>query len=496
MSAVRQFGGLIVSLLFFQYYVIAQGRTSNWIFGNGIHINYEDNIPYILPVVNSYVAREGAACISDIEGELLFYSNTIRVWNANFQPLLNSDTLPALATPPSSSKTNGSLFLPWPGDSSDQYFAFLQMNDLDNRLYCSKIDRLLDGGLGAVLDDFKNIAVWDHNVCEQLLAIKHANGRDWWIVSRMGYLTSSQMCVSLLTPDSLLNQGIQSAGFEGAYAGEMTASLDGSMIAIAAYDGTCFPHPPIIGLYNFDRCSGTITIKDTMFTRECYIACYGLAFAPSGNKLYYSTDGRISLYQIDTRDMELKDSLVFRLAGPSVFLMGSGQLELNSNGEIIMSYRKGNPTSGSDFLAQHLAVVRFPELDGLSCAVDTFGIFLDGFQNTHFSLPNFANYDLGPLVGSPCDTLSPPQDTIQTGLYHHPMPIWSIHPTVGAGTYTIVSPEAGLLVVYDLYGREVLRQLHEERTTFDLTAQPAGIYLVYMRAADGSQSLPRKIVRH
>jgi hypothetical protein len=41
----------------------------------------------------------------------------------------------------------------------------------------------------------------------------------------------------------------------------------------------------------------------------------------------------------------------------------------------------------------------------------------------------------------------------------------------------------------------VLRQWHEERSTFDLTAQPAGVYLVYLRAVDGTQTLPRKVVR-
>jgi hypothetical protein len=59
----------------------------------------------------------------------------------------------------------------------------------------------------------------------------------------------------------------------------------------------------------------------------------------------------------------------------------------------------------------------------------------------------------------------------------------------------VTNGHASWLVVHDLYGREVLRQWHEERSTFDLTAQPAGVYLVYLRAADGTQTLPRKIVR-
>ena len=92
----------------------AQGRTANWIFGDGYHIKYADGEPEVLPFIPGFTAFEGASCISDKNGNLLFYSNTIRIWNANFEPLWNSDTLPALARPPSSSKTNGSMILPWP----------------------------------------------------------------------------------------------------------------------------------------------------------------------------------------------------------------------------------------------------------------------------------------------------------------------------------------------------------------------------------------------
>ena len=474
----------------------AQGRTANWIFGDGYHIKYTDGEPEVMPFVPGYVSKEGASCISDTSGELMFYSNTIRVWNRNFQPLYNSDTLPALDSPPSSSKTNGSIFLPWPGDTLDRFFAFLQMNDADNRLYCSKIDRDLDGGLGGIMVDFKNVPVWTHPICEQLTAIKHANGRDWWILARKGYPISTQISLALLTPQGLESYEAQPAGFNGAFSGEMTASVDGSMVAIASNDGNCSPAPPIVALYDFDRCLGILTLKDTLRTRECHIESYGLAFSESGGKLYFSTSDKISLYQISTLDSVLTDSLIFKLSGPLFFIYRSGQLELDINGRINMVFLRPSVSSGFEGLVDHLAVVRDPDQEGVACNLDTFGVSLNERDNSFLSLPNFANYDLGPLVGSPCDTLSP-QDTTQTGIPSTQIPAlpFSISPTLGSGWFIMEGPRSGWAIVYDLYGREIDREWHEERTTFDLTNQPAGVYLVVLRRDDGNQSLPQKIIR-
>ncbi|MBI1191779.1 MAG: hypothetical protein GC205_01205 [Bacteroidetes bacterium] len=495
MSILLRFTVLAGAVLFIQSGTYAQSRTANWIFGEGYHINYTDGEPEVLPFIDGFRSSEGAACISDTSGSLLFYSNTIRVWNANFQPLWNSDTLPAIASPPSSSKTNGSLFLPWPGDSSDRYFAFFQMNDLDNRLYCSKIDRTLDGGLGGILDEFKNVLVWDEPICEQLQAVKHGNGRDWWIIARKFPTPSDQITLVLLNQEGFQEREFQGAGFVGGGGGEFVASSDGSKIALATTN-SCFPAPPTIAMYDFDRCSGQLTLVDTMLTRVCGNLCYGLAFSPSGKYLYYSTADKIALYQIGISDSRLYGTLLLRLGGPSFFLFRGGQLESNSNGEILFSFKREVLSAGIDGLSNHLAVIRHPELEGLSCYVDTFGIYLNGRENSTFSLPNFANYDLGPLVGSPCDTLSQ-QDTTQTGLHHSPLQnlSWSINPSISSGSFTVTGGPASWLIVHDLYGREVLRQWHEGSTPFDLTAKAAGFYLVYLRAADGTQTLPRKIVK-
>jgi|GEM_PF-357836 len=489
-------GWLLLGALFLPMISSAQGRTANWIFGDGYHVKYTEGEPEVLPFVEDYAAWEGASCISDATGQLLFYSNSVSIWNRDFEYLWNSDIIVPTDVYSTSSVTNGSIFLPFPGDSTESVYIYFYIDKDDNKLYYSLIDLSLDEGRGGVVEGFKNINLFEFAVCEQLLAIKHGNGRDWWVVVRKGNSESTQFSTLLLTPNGFLDAFNQPAGFRGAVAGELTASLDGSKVAVATTGAVCFPNRPIIALYDFDRCTGLLELVDTLRTRECFVNCYGLAFSQSGSKLYYSTADKIGLYQIDATLPVLRDSLILKLSGPSFFLFSGGQLELNSNGEIIMVYGRAPGTEGIDGLTSHLGVIRYPELVGLACNFDTFGIDLNGRENLTYSLPNFANYDLGPLVGSPCDTLSP-QDTTQTGLFNPPKPIenWSVFPTASSGLYTLQSDQAGWLIVHDLYGREVLRQWHEQTTPFDLTAQPAGLYLVHLRAADGTATLPRKIVR-
>ncbi len=53
--------------------------------------------------------------------------------------------------------------------------------------------------------------------------------------------------------------------------------------------------------------------------------------------------------------------------------------------------------------ANYLHVINHPDLPGEACDVQQHSIELPTYNL--FSLPNFPNYRLGPLAGSPCDTI-------------------------------------------------------------------------------------------
>ncbi|MBL0050339.1 MAG: T9SS type A sorting domain-containing protein [Bacteroidetes bacterium] len=53
----------------------------------------------------------------------------------------------------------------------------------------------------------------------------------------------------------------------------------------------------------------------------------------------------------------------------------------------------------------NLSVINSPDSLGAACNFQPFSFYLGG-KRTYWGLPNNPDYDLGPLVGSPCDTLS------------------------------------------------------------------------------------------
>ncbi|MBI1192992.1 MAG: hypothetical protein GC205_07455 [Bacteroidetes bacterium] len=483
---------LIVVLLCFGRVVHSQGHAANWVFGDGFHIEFDEAGPNVLPFIENYYAFEGASSISTKTGELLFYSNTINIWNREFAPLFNSDTLPYTGLIPTTTKSNGSLLLPWPGDSLDRYFAFYTMDEAESKIRLSQIDRYLDMGLGGIVDSFKYKDIFGVGVAEQMTAVRHANGRDWWIICRKGQIESNEFIVALHTPLGIDHWELQDAGFLAGFAGELVSSKDGSFLALTAI-GICPEVPSMIGLFSFDRCEGRVQFIDSILTQSCAEGPYGIVFSADGLSLFYSTIKRVRVYQLRLVDDVLVDSLMFTIPG-SAFLVESGSLERGKDDEVYISYRLVNTISGLMGVSNHLGKIYMNEFGDY--LFDTLFLPLNGRENPTFSLPNFANYDLGPLVGSPCDTLSP-QDTTKTGFQSSPLQniSWSVDPSISSGNYTVTGGSGRWLVVHDLYGREVLRLWHEGTTPFDLTTQPAGLYLVHLRGVDGTRSLPQKIVR-
>ncbi|MBL0052598.1 MAG: T9SS type A sorting domain-containing protein [Bacteroidetes bacterium] len=119
--------------------------------------------------------------------------------------------------------------------------------------------------------------------------------------------------------------------------------------------------------------------------------------------------------------------------------------QLGPDGKIYIS--TGNSTFS-------LHVIDQPDSTDTLCNVLQHSLSLGRFNVT---IPNFPNYDLGPLAGSPCDTLGleKPNPTWGLGsLRIFPNPAnsyFNIH-------YDIPTNENLLFVLYDSYGKEVLRK--------------------------------------
>ncbi|MBI1191881.1 MAG: hypothetical protein GC205_01715 [Bacteroidetes bacterium] len=468
-----------------------QGHDSHWVFGNGNHLEFTAGGPEVRAAIVGYSAFEAATAISDQEGELVLFSNNVQFWGSDLNIIAGTDSLnPGPSGINGSTRTNACIALPWPGDSSDNLFVVIYTNELSGKVHYSLFDKTLNGGKTGLVSGVVNLSVWKNEVAESVTAIRHGNGRDWWVIARTYGNKSDSILVALMDPTGITYHNDYSIGFEAVRSGEMSPSPMGDQLAISfsADGGSKF-----FGVFEFNRCDGSIQILDTLLP-SVNGGFYGVTYSLDGESIYANSTSRHKLYKIQLSAGVLTDSLLYTFPGEDFFINQGGQLQLAPDGKVYQVNVKLSASGGLPIYPEFLAVINEPNRGVLYCAFDTFGVYLDGLPTIGvYSLPNFANYNLGPLVGSPCDTLSP-QDTTQTSI-QPVFPIqgeWSITPSISSGWYQLNSTKEGWLLVQDLYGREVVRRWFSGTTPFDLTGLPAGVYVATV-AIEGS--LKQKVQR-
>jgi hypothetical protein len=347
-------------------------------------------------------------------------------------------------------------------------------------LYYTLIDINQDSGLGGVIS--KNNIIVSDSLSWGIAACKHANGRDWWV---LGMKDSSDVIYKILyTADGVSNISTQSLGFfpipieNGAQIG---FSLDGSMFVCNTYDNPVARNSSVI-LCDFDRCNGNFTNTRTIpVSSGEYI--WGMSFSPNGQYLYASTSSYI--FQINTSTLAVDtvavyDGFSFPIPNAATTFMHQ---YLAANGKIYL-------TSGNG--VQHLHEINYPDSAGLACDVQQHAVFLGVW---HFrSVPNHPNYNLGPVLGSVCDSLS-------VGLAEqlHDFHFGMAPNPVSEGwvklSYLLPQNAAGLLEIYSLTGQRVLAQNLPPWSTLQLVQLPAlenGFYTVVI--SSGASRSAKKLV--
>jgi hypothetical protein len=169
---VRKSLTFILSLIAF--FAFAQKEAYIWYFGNNAAIDFNSGSPVALTnsAMNQY---EGVSSIADDNGNLLFYTNGVYVWNANHQLMPNGTGLGG-----NQSTTQSALIVQQPG-STTLYYLFTADFELGPDGYnYSIIDISLNGGLGDVT--LKNTLIYTPS-SEKLTAVNNSNGSDVWIIT-------------------------------------------------------------------------------------------------------------------------------------------------------------------------------------------------------------------------------------------------------------------------------------------------------------------------
>ena len=206
----------------------AQAEFSKWYFGQNAGLDFASSPPTVL--TNGMMATgEGCATISDVNGNLLFYTDGVTVYDNTHSVMANGTGLFG-----HSSSTQSALIVKQPGNINIYYiFTVTQVGGFQGANY-SIVDMNLAAGLGSVM--VKNSTLYVPS-CEKQVAVRHCNSKDVWIVSHE--YNSNKFRSYLLTSAGLNTVAVVTAigetitGNGAATLGQMKISPDGKKLAIA-----------------------------------------------------------------------------------------------------------------------------------------------------------------------------------------------------------------------------------------------------------------------
>jgi hypothetical protein len=409
--------------------------------------------------------------ITTASGELLFSTNGSFIASALGDTMLNGSGLsPSWYTSQYQEGfaiPQGALIIPWP-ELPDLYYLFHTTIDVwatasASRLYYSLIDMSQENGLGAVVTK-NQVLIEDDLNSGKLSAVRHANGRDWWVFSHK--LNSNEFYRLLVTPDGVQVDGSQSTGITWpSDAGQVCFTSVGDKFAYFYED---------LEVLSFDRCTGLFGAS-LFTTGDQFDYGRGVAFSPSGRFLYLSTD--FDVYQFDTEADDIANSEVHIAHWDSTYSPFPPFAALFSNMQLAPD---GKIYIGTGNSTQVLHVIHNPDEPGLACNMEQHGIQLERYFSN--SLPNHPNYHLGPVDGSVCDSLG-----ITVGVQEQDVVVAvRAYPNPSIGTFNLsyaAQPVRGMLEVRNTAGQLVLREPLPQWSTVhrvELQAAP-GMYHAQLR---------------
>ncbi len=390
-------------------FVSAQDWGRYWCFGDSAGINFSDLSNPTMFTTYLDCAQSNTSIGDSLNGLLMYahmnywpyYLQGIQrqtvIHNSSHQIMINGDSLIGIAF------HNGLIFIPKP-DNDSVFYLFQYGFNQSAGLYYSVIEPYFNNNQGRVIQKNVSLPLTIPQLQWGLLGVKHGNGSSWWIISRNGF-QSNKFNVFLVTPDSVLGPYEQNIGtVTSTDAGMLSISKQGDKIALVNSSG-------FIETYTFDRCTGIIGNPIT-FAGQPFSRYFGCEFSPNGNLLYVSNSNNIfggdslRLYQFDLTQPNPGSTLqvIYQEPVPA----SGGLLKRGPDDKIYFTclYEFGwpYPDSCRNIYNENLGVIHNPNNAGLSCNFAPFSFYLGG-KRTYWNLPNNPNFLLGPLAGSPCDTL-------------------------------------------------------------------------------------------
>ncbi|MNK06536.1 Microbial collagenase precursor [compost metagenome] len=399
---------------------LAQKEADNWVFGISAGIHFEDNGNVSILSGTAIQTNEGCSSISDINGNLLFYTDGRNVWDRNnvLMPNGNYELGTGLLGDPSG--TQSAIIVPKKNDPNIYYIFTvdephqenaavypnqftgsyegggsvpLEDDGFNNGLNYSIVDISIIGSNGSIGDittrnvhlvtyDPNNTEEIKYKCSEKVTSVRKSDGTGYWVITHFVdkfysfEITGTGINTTPITTQ--LAPIVPTSGYRRNAIGCIKASPNGKKIAIghvqiSTITGSTEQNGAVY-LYDFNDLNGTLVNPIAVSTNTMP---YGVEFSPKSKKLYVSYDNSVTgfggIHQYDLLSKDIPGSDIF--IGSTI---QSGTLQLGPNGKI---YRAVVNTNTLD-------VIDSPEEIGTLCNYIPGGVNL-GAGVCFFGLPPF-----------------------------------------------------------------------------------------------------------
>ena len=409
----------------------SQAEASHWYFGNGAGLIFDVTAGTVTPTADAASTintNEGCSSISDVSGNLLFYTDGRNVWDKTHTIMPNADYDSGFGLLGDPSSTSSGLIVPKPGNP-DQYYIFTvdephhqnayafpnqgpadengnpvafyfdsnggipeEDDGYNNGFAYSLVDLTLNGGNGDVVSSEKNVQLTTYNPTEQaedsykcsekITAVEHADGQSYWVLTHFRdqfyAFRIDNTGVNTNAVISTVGPLITELGYRRNGIGYMKASPDGSKIVVCHRQngntqGQNANNTGSVWLYDFDNSTGQISTFNAinLFPNS---GPYGVEFSPDSSKVYVSVNNSVVQFDISDPDPATTQTTVYNGFN---FI---GAIQLGPDGKIYVANSANSQT---------LDVINAPDELGFACDYDINGQPLANGTFSNIGLPPF-----------------------------------------------------------------------------------------------------------
>jgi hypothetical protein len=418
---MRRFTFLIGVIIIFlsNKFIFAQREGHIWLFSDytGLDFNSGSAAPIsskIYPIQTSG-GRLHTSTYSDKNGNLKFYENLMLPNNPGFVGIF--DNRDSLVIGPNFNLNNlfdvdkrfDTRFLPFRGNHKTAY-VYIDIDPPQSTLNYIVLSDTIRDGIGGVWEDSVKVISRDSLVSWGLGCVRHANGRDWWVVTHE--FLSDTFIIAIFTPDTAYVVHKQRIGsFQGVFSASYTSGAGGGIIKFDRSGNRMLRAngERLLEVYDFDRCTGLLSNERIISPASGTYGHSDAEFSPNGNYVYVVTWDSISwnqkqnrLYQFDINNPDVNNNYFIVDSGYNPYIADFMYLARGPDDKIYINVLCGTNCPKD---SNYISVIVNPDLPGVSCNILLNGLFMAGMKVPGLGLPHHPDYTIGPIDGSPCDTL-------------------------------------------------------------------------------------------